>query len=98
MAKIEKDLLWVEVGKDSVTLRDGAAMPDPKSLYSFSLFLGERSYTRKEFARWSGVEFPKGHGIYGLRMTLGVIRRYRKVSSEEYVAAKHTKVELKEVK
>lgn len=96
--KHEKDLLWVEVGNDSVTLKDGAAMPEPKSLYSFSLFLGERSYGRKEFARWSGVEFPKGDGIYALHCKLSVIRRYRKVSSEEFVAAKHTKVELKEVK
>ena|SRR5690348_330675 len=96
--KHEKDLLWVEVSKDSVTLKRGANMPNPDTGY-FSMFLyHDASFNRKEFARWSGVTFPAGNGIYGLRLKLGVLRRYRKVSSEEFVAAKHTKVELKEVK
>lgn len=96
MPKIEKDLLWVEVAKDSVTLRSGPQMPAPNEGYPFFTF-GGNHISRKEFARWSGVKFPKGVGIYALRLKLGILRRYRKVSSEEFVAAKHRTVTLEQV-
>ena len=49
-----------------------------------------RSTARVIFARWSGVAFQKGDGIYGLRCPLAVIERYRSVEEKSYVAAEKT--------
>lgn len=93
----EQDLLWVEVDDKYVTFRDGATMPEPSTGIYFMLG-HDHSQGRKEFARWSGVTFPKGRGTYGVRVKLAIIRRYRSVKSEEFVAAKHTTQKLVEVK
>lgn len=91
--KPNKNVLWVEVDKDSVTLRTGGEMPEPNTGLWFSLY-GDRSLPRKEFQRWSGVTFPKGEGIYGLTVKLAVVERMRKVVETEFVAAKHTTTKL----
>lgn len=92
--KAKKDMLWVEVDKTSVTVRSGAGMPSPDNGGYWMLMSGDRSVSRAEFARWSGVTFPKGEGIYGLTVKLAVVERMRKVVETEFVAAKHTTTKL----
>ena len=89
------NLLWVETSKDYVRLRPGGAMPKPYS--AFSMFMPDNTLTRTEFKRWSGLDLPKGDGIYGLRVTLAVIERYREVKETKFVAAEHTTRKLVKV-
>lgn len=89
-----KDVLWVEVGNDSVTPRTGPEMPKEKASVLSLLFYDRACFTRKEFARWSGLTFPKGSGVYGLQVKLAVIQRMREVVETEYVVAKKTTTRL----
>jgi hypothetical protein len=93
----DKDLLWVEVGAKTVRLHDGAKMPTPTNDY-LSFMWHFTSMSRAEFTRWSGLSFPKGFGVYAVRVKLAQIKRYRVVRSEEFVAAKHRTAKLEEVK
>lgn len=77
----KRSLLWVEVKNKSVTLRDGDKMPAPDHGLS-AVFFGSYSVSRAEFARWSGITFPPGEGIYGLACDFAIISRYRKVVEE----------------
>ena len=89
--KTDAKLLWVEVTKDYVYLKDGPEMPDPVKGTFYGMMFGNTSaFKRAEFARWSGVAFQKGDGIYGLRCPLAVIERYRSVEEKTYVAAEKT--------
>ena len=89
----KRALLWGEVrgkGKTSRVRIVGDQMP--KELpdgWSWGLFLSD-SYDLPSFKRYFGVTLPDGPGVYGLRVELVLVKRYRVVSEENYVAAKKT--------
>jgi hypothetical protein len=93
----DRDLLWVEVSATAVTFCPGPKMPEPDTDFPVFVFGGTHQ-SRKEFARWSGLTFPKGAGIYAVRVKLATMKRYRVVRSEEFVAAKYRTAKLEEVK
>ena len=85
MSRTRRGLLWVEVTKQSVYLRHGPNMPAPQSGIFMTSIFGNQPITRREFARWSGIRFPKP-GIYGIACDFSVLSRYRKVVDETKVA------------
>ena len=80
MAK--KHTLWIECGKEYVTLKSGAAMPKEYANSLYSALWGTAGVSRKEFERWSRVELPKGGCIVGLEVQFSVIARKRVVKEE----------------
>lgn len=81
--KSRRALLWVEVRGKDVHVRSGPKMPqEPASAMSMLYSFGGNSFSRDEFARWSGIKFPKGDGIYGLALDFSVVAHYRRVIEE----------------
>lgn len=84
-----KGLVWVIVNSGIVEV-EGDAMPKPER--ELDTWFNDHSFTCAQFARWFGVEFPKGKGVYGCRIELAVIEKYRVVESKDYVGAeRHTR-------
>lgn len=94
MAK--KHTLWIECGKEYVTLKNGAAMPKEYADYLYSMLWGGSSISRKEFERWSRVELPKGECIVGLEVQFSVIARKRVVKEEVLVERPLVRSKLKD--